>query len=252
MQCPNYPPLQIKGKSLLPIVQGGMGVGISAHRLAGNVARLGAVGTIASPDLRRHHRDSDGMVRPRSRQGGHRRGQPDRPGPGDPGGPGDRAGPGDDRGQRHACRFAICRVRPPGLRERCRGHRHGSRPAPRPARSHGRLPRRGADSHPFRCPRDQRRGEKMGSQESLARCNRHRAPILRRRSPGRHPARRSGRAPIRFRDRDPRRARSLRFPRDRPPEYSTHRRGRDQQPRDDSSRFLRSAPVPRRSARRSP
>ena len=57
MQCPNYPPLQIKGKSLVPIVQGGMGVGISAHRLAGSVARLGAVGTIASVDLRRHHPD---------------------------------------------------------------------------------------------------------------------------------------------------------------------------------------------------
>src|SRR5208282_2386954 len=57
MQCPSYPPLHIKGKSLVPIVQGGMGVGISAHRLAGNVARLGAVGTIASVDLRRHHPD---------------------------------------------------------------------------------------------------------------------------------------------------------------------------------------------------
>ena len=43
----------VKGRSLLPIVQGGMGVGISAHRLAGNVARLGAMGTIASVDLRR-------------------------------------------------------------------------------------------------------------------------------------------------------------------------------------------------------
>lgn len=42
---------------MLPIVQGGMGVGISAHRLAGNVARLGAVGTISSVDLRRHHAD---------------------------------------------------------------------------------------------------------------------------------------------------------------------------------------------------
>lgn len=49
--------LQIKGKSLLPIVQGGMGVGVSAHRLAGNVAKLGAVGTISSVDLRRHHPD---------------------------------------------------------------------------------------------------------------------------------------------------------------------------------------------------
>ena len=49
--------LKIKGKSLLPVVQGGMGVGISAHRLAGNVARLGALGTISSVDLRRHHPD---------------------------------------------------------------------------------------------------------------------------------------------------------------------------------------------------
>jgi nitronate monooxygenase len=53
----SLPPLRIKGKALHPIVQGGMGVGISAHRLAGNVARLGAVGTIASVDLRRHHPD---------------------------------------------------------------------------------------------------------------------------------------------------------------------------------------------------
>lgn len=51
------PVLCIKGKSLLPIVQGGMGVGISAHRLAGHVARAGAVGTISSVDLRRHHAD---------------------------------------------------------------------------------------------------------------------------------------------------------------------------------------------------
>jgi len=51
------PVLRIKGKSLLPIVQGGMGVGISAHRLAGHVARAGAVGTLSSVDLRRHHPD---------------------------------------------------------------------------------------------------------------------------------------------------------------------------------------------------
>ena len=50
-------PLQFGGKSLLPIVQGGMGVGVSAHRLAGSVAALGAVGTISSVDLRRHHPD---------------------------------------------------------------------------------------------------------------------------------------------------------------------------------------------------
>ncbi|MFO1466328.1 MAG: hypothetical protein U1F35_07810 [Steroidobacteraceae bacterium] len=41
----------------LPVVQGGMGVGISAHRLAGTVAACGAVGTISSVDLRRHHPD---------------------------------------------------------------------------------------------------------------------------------------------------------------------------------------------------
>lgn len=50
-------PLQLAGRQLLPIVQGGMGVGISAHRLAGSVAALGAWGTIASVDLRRHHAD---------------------------------------------------------------------------------------------------------------------------------------------------------------------------------------------------
>lgn len=42
---------------MLPIVQGGMGVGISAHRLAGTVARTGAMGTISSVDLRHHHAD---------------------------------------------------------------------------------------------------------------------------------------------------------------------------------------------------
>jgi nitronate monooxygenase len=50
-------PLHLAGRRLLPIVQGGMGVGVSAHRLAGSVAALGAVGTISSVDLRRHHPD---------------------------------------------------------------------------------------------------------------------------------------------------------------------------------------------------
>jgi len=53
----SLPPLVIRGRALLPIVQGGMGVGISAHRLAGTVARHGALGTIASIDLRRLHPD---------------------------------------------------------------------------------------------------------------------------------------------------------------------------------------------------
>jgi nitronate monooxygenase len=49
--------LRLGGRDLLPIVQGGMGVGVSAHRLAGSVAALGAMGTISSVDLRRHHPD---------------------------------------------------------------------------------------------------------------------------------------------------------------------------------------------------
>ncbi len=52
-----FPPLRICGRTLLPIVQGGMGVGISAHRLAGTVARQGGIGTLSSIDLRRHHPD---------------------------------------------------------------------------------------------------------------------------------------------------------------------------------------------------
>ncbi|MDP3618484.1 MAG: nitronate monooxygenase family protein [Ramlibacter sp.] len=50
-------PLQIAGRTILPVVQGGMGVGVSAGGLAGAVAALGAMGTISSVDLRRHHPD---------------------------------------------------------------------------------------------------------------------------------------------------------------------------------------------------
>ncbi|MCX7659373.1 MAG: nitronate monooxygenase family protein [Caldimonas manganoxidans] len=49
--------LRLRGRRLLPLVQGGMGVGVSAHRLAGSVAALGGVGTLSSVDLRRHHPD---------------------------------------------------------------------------------------------------------------------------------------------------------------------------------------------------
>jgi len=51
------PSFSLRGHRLLPIVQGGMGVGISAHRLAGAVARAGGMGTLASIDLRHHHAD---------------------------------------------------------------------------------------------------------------------------------------------------------------------------------------------------
>ena len=57
MLCAGVRPLRLAGRSLLPIVLGGMGVGVSAHRLAGSVAALGAMGTISSVDLRRHHPD---------------------------------------------------------------------------------------------------------------------------------------------------------------------------------------------------
>ncbi|HAL37868.1 MAG TPA: 2-nitropropane dioxygenase, partial [Polaromonas sp.] len=50
-------PLQLGGKTLIPVVQGGMGVGVSAGGLAGTVASLGGVGTISSVDLRRLHPD---------------------------------------------------------------------------------------------------------------------------------------------------------------------------------------------------
>jgi nitronate monooxygenase len=50
-------PLRLGGKTLVPVVQGGMGVGVSASRLAGTVAGCGGVGTISSVDLRRHHPD---------------------------------------------------------------------------------------------------------------------------------------------------------------------------------------------------
>lgn len=55
--------LKLAGRHLLPVVQGGMGVGISAHRLAGTVAANNGVGTIASIDLRHHHPDLMEQVR---------------------------------------------------------------------------------------------------------------------------------------------------------------------------------------------
>lgn len=48
---------RLAGRELVPVVQGGMGVGVSAGRLAGTVACLGGVGTISSVDLRRLHPD---------------------------------------------------------------------------------------------------------------------------------------------------------------------------------------------------
>lgn len=50
-------PWRLGGKDLIPVVQGGMGVCVSAGGLAGAVARLGGVGTVSSVDLRRLHPD---------------------------------------------------------------------------------------------------------------------------------------------------------------------------------------------------
>ena len=57
LQSSGLKALQLGGRELLPIVQGGMGVGVSAQKLAGTVAALGGVGTLSSVDLRRHHPD---------------------------------------------------------------------------------------------------------------------------------------------------------------------------------------------------
>lgn len=52
-----FEPLIVRGKQLIPIVQGGMGVAISASGLSSAVARENGIGTIASVDLRHLHED---------------------------------------------------------------------------------------------------------------------------------------------------------------------------------------------------
>lgn len=49
--------LRLGGREARSLVQGGMGVGVSAHRLAAAVAREDCVGTVSSVDLRRLHPD---------------------------------------------------------------------------------------------------------------------------------------------------------------------------------------------------
>jgi nitronate monooxygenase len=58
--APQEQPLRswrLRDRELIPVVQGGMGVGISAGGLAGTVASFGAMGTLSSVDLRRLHPD---------------------------------------------------------------------------------------------------------------------------------------------------------------------------------------------------
>ena len=56
-QIDRIPTWLLRGRRLLPVVQGGMGVGVSASSLAGSVARVGALGTISSVELRQLHPD---------------------------------------------------------------------------------------------------------------------------------------------------------------------------------------------------
>lgn len=56
-QTDGLAPWRFKGRDLLPVVQGGMGVCVSAGSLAGTVAGLGAMGTLSAVDLRRLHPD---------------------------------------------------------------------------------------------------------------------------------------------------------------------------------------------------
>ncbi len=62
MQAGGLRALKIKNKTLLPVVQGGMGVGVSASSLASAVASLGGMGTISSVDLRCRHKDLMGWT----------------------------------------------------------------------------------------------------------------------------------------------------------------------------------------------
>jgi nitronate monooxygenase len=57
LQAGGLKALRLGVHTLLPIVQGGMGIGISGYCLAGSVAALGAMGTLSAVDLRRHHPD---------------------------------------------------------------------------------------------------------------------------------------------------------------------------------------------------
>lgn len=54
---PSLAPLKLADREVLPIVQGGMGVGISGARLAGAVAGCNAVGTLSAADARRSFPD---------------------------------------------------------------------------------------------------------------------------------------------------------------------------------------------------
>ena len=133
-----FDPLIIRGKSLIPIVQGGMGVGVSASGLSSAVARENGIGTIASVDLRHLHEDllAESQINPSEEKytslnctalEGNPKSQKC------------FRGKRTDCGQRDEGGQRPRRVCPPGLRIRGGCGRDGCRPAFRPAGNDRRL-----------------------------------------------------------------------------------------------------------------
>ncbi len=187
------PPLVIRGRRLLPIVQGGMGVGVSAHRPGGH---RGSFRRRGHDRERRPAPPPPGPAgrNPPRRQGGGRCRQPDRARPGNRRGARARRGTRHDRGERHARRVRICGQRAAGLRQRCRCHRRRRRTSARPAGPGRRPPGRRADPDPVRRPRRVAGREEMGAQGTAAGCDRDRASPLRGRTSRRRPRRGPGRS----------------------------------------------------------
>ena len=202
--------LRLGGRTLLPIVQGGMGVGVSAHRLAGSVAALGGVGTLSSVDLRRHHPDL--MERTRGCHGGTH-------------GDADKAAIdaanlealdreiaaartlAQGRGllavnvMRAVSAYAasVTRALQAGIDAVVVG---AGLPLDLPDLARD-FPQGPAGAHPVGRARRAAGGEEVGTQAAPARRHRHRAPALRRRPPGRGQGRRPARPALRLRERDP-------------------------------------------------
>ena len=244
------PPLTIRGRSVLPVVQGGMGVGISAHRLAGSVARLGAVGTLVErrPAAAPSGPDDGESQR---RQGHRRRGEPDRARP--RGSRRESAGrrPRPHRRERDARGVRIRGLRAAGVRERRRCDRRRRGPAARPARTRRRASGCRADPHPVRCARHRAGREEVGAQGPAARRDRHRASALRGRPPRRGEDRGPRRPALRFRTRAAGDARVLPRRGHRGRRDPADPRRRHQHARARARTARRWAPPPCSSARRS-
>ncbi len=186
LQSSGLTPLLLGGRTLLPIVQGGMGIGVSAHRLAGTSASLG----------RGRHHLVDRPASPASRpDGADKRTDTGPASPDD-----DRAGQFDcarsgNPGRARACkrqwpacreRHARCiavpglRVALTGIRNRCSGGRR--RPAARSSGPDPRLSAGAVDSDTFRSPCDPAGRAALGKARPPPGCHRRRTPTARRRA----------------------------------------------------------------------